>query len=151
MPNPSMVTVTHSMVILDQSNTVYTVQGSDVRLTFIGGSNDVANFLPQSANDKVIAINTNNFTLGASDATNLQAFVAGAVVGMEIGGWGNFDIGTPKLFLIGEGHYKVAIDNFLDTGSISGLNGRGFSHNGSISFFDSPLLAASQIVGIPTA
>jgi hypothetical protein len=151
MPNPSMVTVTHSMVILDQSNTIYTVQGSNVRLAFIGGSNDVVEF-PHSPNDKILAIDTTNLGInGSSGADNLQVFVAGFVDGMQIGGWGNFDTITPKLFLLNEDNYKVSINNLAGTGLISGLDGQGFSHNGSISFFDSAGLRASQIVGIPFA
>jgi hypothetical protein len=158
MPNPSTVTVTHSMVILDQSNTVYTVQGSNVRMTFIGGSNDVVNFSPHSANgqlvepanDKVVAVDTTNFGLSGADTANLQVFVAGFVDGMQIGGWGNFDTTIPKFFLLNEGNYKVSINNLAGTGLISGLDGQGLSRNGSISFFDSASLRASQIVGIPS-
>jgi hypothetical protein len=149
MPNQKTVTVTHDAVILGASNTDYIVQAPGVTMAFIGGSNDTVAF-PHEPNGRLIAVNTTDLSINASSgADNLGVFVAGAVNGMVVGGWGNFDTGQ-TLTLIGEGHYNVAIDpnGALGTALISGLDGGGSSRTGSISFYDSPTLKLSQITGV---
>jgi hypothetical protein len=136
------VVETHSATIINASNTDFLVQGSGLRMTFIGGSNDVVAF-PQESKDQVIAVNTTNLSINASSANDLSVLVAGAVVGMQIGGWGAFAAGQ-TLTLFDEGRYALSINAVGRTALISGLDpGR----HGSIAFFDSAL-QPSQITAI---
>jgi hypothetical protein len=143
---PKTVIETNSAVIINASNTDFIVQGSGLTMTFIGGSNDVVAF-PHESNDRLIAVNTTNLSVNASSGANgLAVVVAGAVIGMQVGGWGAFSTGQ-TLTLFDEGHYTLSINANADTALISGLDG-GFSHHsGSIAFFDS-VLHASQIIAI---
>jgi len=114
-------------------------------MTFIGGSNDVVAF-PHGSNDRLIAVNTTNLGVNASTANGIGVVVAGAVIGMYIGGWGGFATGQ-TLTLFDQGHYTLSINNANDTALISELDGGHSHHRGSIAFSDN-VLHASQIIAI---